>query len=1798
MRVKKNWLVSVLSFSLALCITLSSLLSTGIGQGTMVAKADTSAKSRVQTFIGLAAGKSGTSLPDIGQLTQDELQFLGVYLSNFYVPFSTELGVAGQTEQFEAQRETMIKALSANMNFNETVCAELVDNIIGLSRSNCSELKFGFASTESETPSEFYDCSYWDFVNFMLGGYDSSKEVNDTVALGGDVLYREVYYKTIERDWAADDNVHYLSHPKTSIRTGMSGGTTYRDYVNFGFLDANGEFHQVCSAHQNGRRRVADLPYNYTSSQIAFFQCVLSTDSEEGYVFNFLDVHEGDKLGNSNEDILEALSQLSADGGGSLSDEDLFELSAYGNKVYVDCFGNIIRYGNNHQTVIIPGCMNPYTWVCVGENGVDSDTSPLLTLANVQTLSNLESGKLIDTSSNITNLVYNDGTKSVKLLTPDTMFNYFCINTNVDGGLCRYTRWGYKSDSTDWGLGISSGVGLVNSDLEDFESLDYKWNLYVGNSDLEMPKLQNWLGQETYSAKLLQRIYKEGERRNFTGLWLYWMYDEPYQGSFWTTSYGVETAICGTSMSASYNDDGDGTYSFPKGYAKSSVNIKMCLIDNLGAFGFDSSNSDIAYEAISFQPIISDTGSLSSNMSFISGLSTKGTNSFGSVLRGTDRGKLNVVSNVSKEMLVSLYTTYAIAGLYIDDDSKKDTIGQLGYRMNREGLPQIENTPLLLSDSYADDLVKTEITNMIYYALKPDATDYIKIAIKNKVNAILVDWHNDMVGSQGMGYTTGTTYYRTNYGYVTTPDLSEMQWTNSLLNLYNTAIPILIIFMVISMLIAFVTGTMSFQKAIMGTIIFAAFLLVPVNAINYVCQTCNSFTNRIYGDKFVYWALVQEETYGTALDTAASGDSYENYLKTLYASNSMNQGGESIVLKWQAPKKMASLMLSSSDKSLLDNLQGNLLNGSLLSNALSGEAYLDGASQYMYRDYSDLANFSRFIHHSTNSGSPIKRITANGISESGTWNTIHGVQPNDAYMSYVQSGYTNGSQSWTDVSVLTSMYSDVYNDVTKDSIIEDVRVGNISQSEYVGINQDLFNVSLAYFNNTKQKTEGGEEDLTYESAIRNNLSSNNTDIDEWLVKYSESEYNSLMVYGIMSESPYYYFSWCMYDNGMSTSANAGGGYKTMLLSDQDGGYFYNMSGNGELKDFMNMRNLFYHVIPYCKQGNDLVRAWDDRYGIFIYDGVPTDEGYLDDPTIQGDDSLKYKYWHNLNVARLYTVYTPWLDLMYDCDYAKPCYVKVMGTKYYVEDPLNPWCYPAERPMIFSESEMYDYGLTEGDLTEVERKILKFNRESQEDMYELLNYYNFSDLSLNTAAAMQCTFNFNRIFSETGFFSNNINLYPQSFEIKDFSYDAFLRFILSTTTGESLAGSTDFYGDLVKKSSTTTAILLLVCDILSQYVVPFAKVVFLIAIFVSSVLLITVTVFRVDPEFRFVGKLAKGIAVPLLEFCAVTMGFAYVVSLFMGVGNNAVTQSDNVSISLGDPNMVLIAMCVLNLVCVVLYVKLLINLWNDIKTHASLIKNHVSGLVGGAILMGVGGIKSSMSGMGSGSSGVGGYNETGTGRESARATTRASKSSEDINNASSNGVANERISDSRRTTITNSDGVSDSKRSKDIEDTINQGRDKVNRTVGTAVETSGKVVGKTTEAVGGLAGDTVRGVGSMTGAGIKGAGAVAGGVTKGVGSVAGAGVKGVGHVTSAVLTATGVGAAAIPVIEGVTNTVGNGIKSATNTAGNIQKKAGQVVGDATKSTTSAIGSGVKTVSKGAGSAIEGLGGSAGDSIRNS
>lgn len=872
--------------------------------------------------------------------------------------------------------------------------------------------------------------------------------------------------------------------------------------------------------------------------------------------------------------------------------------------------------------------------------------------------------------------------------------------------------------------------------------------------------------------------------------------------------------------------------------------------------------------------------------------------------------------------------------------------------------------------------------------------------------------------------------------------------------------------MLVTMLFTYITGILSLQKSFFGFILFAVFLFLPVNMINSVVGTSNRISANLYGDKFTYWALIQQETYSSKIQEAANGDSYGNYLRTLYSENNKvysNQGLESIKLKWQAPKKMASLMLSSSDAEAVSGLQDGArkLLTSFMDTSYTGESYLDGDNVYLYRSYLDISNFSQYIFKGLKEGTQqVEHNLTNDLT--ANWNEgikSHVRSLNETFEQDRALGYTNPMvNGGTNVSNTLYITTPLSSGLVNNALAQRGTLRGLSIDDYVGLNQGFFQFTIPMF------SRGGD----FQEALKDNGLDNNEDLysTREFTSATPRDFSGLAAYSLYSENVFYYYSWLLYDSGLSTSADNKTGYKNLLLGDDGAGFFYNQKGNGELKDFMDMKSLFTYIIPYLRQCNNIVREWDDTYGIFTYEGVPTEEGYLDDPSIQDDPELKQKYWHNLNVARLYGIYCPWVDLMYDCSYTRAEKIRVQGEQYVIEDPLDPASYPDSRPMVFSKSEALDYGLADADLTKVEKLIIKCEEEMQERLFELLNYHNFNDVTLNTAAAMNCAFVFNSVFSENGIFTNNINIYPQSFELGDFSYDAFLRFILSNTTKESMTSNNDFYATVVEKSSTVTAVMLILLDVMSIYMLPAFKIFFIIAVFLLSILIIVVTAFRVDSEQKFIKKVIAGLVKPMLCFLAITVSFSYIISLFMGTGNTAVTQSKELSISMGDPVTVMIAMCAVNIGALILYWRVIQNVVKMIVREGKLAGQFaigVAGAVGAKITGAFSKIKSSVSGGGvssgtsSGGSSGGSTSSnvaSGTGATNQRAQNRASSNTAEgkddrRDSTRKNDVKRRTVKDSANA---NNDSNTDQKKQK-IEDTTSRGLDNMRKSNNRVKETS-------------------------------------------------------------------------------------------------------------------------------------------------
>lgn len=1464
------------------------------------------ANNRVKTFIKLAAGAEITN-EDVSGLTVDQLQFLGIYLSNFYQPFGTEFGGQGSDDKIAKNcRDDMISALQTKLAFSDEMSSSLIDYILQMTRESIQYLDV-YVKEDGTFSKLGIQANYYNFVRSMLG---------DTYS--------------VFRGFADEGNIELpVKH----------------DYLYFGY-ESGGEVKIVydCTTSSGLSKGL-----NFTPSQQEFMKCLETVNMADGYGTNLLDFNSADagEDGEWDESALKALCDRISDIDSLNSNKDLsLRSTMWGQRMAVDCFGNIICMGAIHQYVAVPACMNPYTWQAVDANGEDlGEAGAFMNIVNAKNLVQVDNGSVQSLlSGNYTEVLGN---------------GIACDSNAVKHRVVKLNNYAKTSNGYN-------GIGVILSSNEVKASNNtIPARLIRGQSDYAVkqhsgvPFVSDDIAKKAVSNIVL--VYKElfpDDKSVVSG-------DITESGFWWWSDEYVPLV---TSVDRVATSDGGGWLG-----SNSNVNILdgFVFIDNLGVYK-NPDGSDADYSAFNIEHYIGDDG-------VPSGSIAKGINSsseFGSNIESILSGKLNTLDGASSQALSSIYVSYVYASFY-DEKSKAESIGKLGYRLAKENLPKPPSTLVNLEiESAVVDMELNAIRDWTYYLLHPTkGFEYVTTLITNKVNHLLLGWHNDMVGTNGVGITTGTTRYRSNVGYVTMPDLSEIEWTAKLINFYQNCIPFLIVVIVVLMLFAFITGVLSLQRAVIAALLFSSFLLLPTAIINGSVRQSNAISQRIYGEKFTYWAMVQQESYATQIDEAANAkgssgtSSYENYLRTLYGVNQQvytNQGTESIVLKWQAPKKMASLVLSSDNgKSIsgVGSLGSSMLNG-MLGHSFSGQGYVDNEDAvYMYRSYLDISNFSRYIYQGIDSNRVKSTKDNNSVASlmSGSFSDelVSNVRNlNKDYTEYRNSGYSSWGRRESSATpnldyIAVPMSSRIVADaVRKSSGLS----GFDSKDDLVTLNQDIFNFGIPMF--TNDSVDFGIKDFASTGGITEGSQRYNS-LNDFMSPYrsDENSFVGLAAYALYSENPFYYYSWKLYHDGLGyvSSLYDVDGYKNLLLSQKDGGYFYMNEGNGGLKDFMDMKSLFAYIIPYMKECNDLVREWDKTYGIYIHEGVPTEEGHWAD--VSGSPELTSKYWHNLNVARLYGLYSPWVDIMYSCSYAKPESISVMGKKFVVQDPINPSSYPESRPMIFSEAEMKDYGLSEADLTSVERKILKCNEEMQERMYELLNYYNFSDITLNTAAAMQCAFSFNTIFSETGIMSENHNLYPQSYDLSNFSYDAFLRFILAESTGENLlnsaklkgthAGDTtgDFYERVVNNSSTTTVIVMLILDVLSIYVLPAFKMFFLVAIFIASVLIILVSLCKIEDNARFVRKLSAGFISPLLCFFAVTVSFSVVVSWFMGTGNNSVTNTDKLSISLGDPVVVLLVMIALDLIVLILYWKIIKSVVKTIKKDGKLAIGFATGIFG-------------------------------------------------------------------------------------------------------------------------------------------------------------------------------------------------------------------------------------------------------------
>jgi len=228
--------------------------------------------------------------------------------------------------------------------------------------------------------------------------------------------------------------------------------------------------------------------------------------------------------------------------------------------------------------------------------------------------------------------------------------------------------------------------------------------------------------------------------------------------------------------------------------------------------------------------------------------------------------------------------------------------------------------------------------------------------------------------------------------------------------------------------------------------------------------------------------------------------------------------------------------------------------------------------------------------------------------------------------------------------------------------------------------------------------------------------------------------------------------------------------------------FMHYGTTGHERDVCDMEEVFTNLMPYMYQMMILANGDNDHNGILGTSKMVGNQFY----------SNNYQSW---------MFRTNWITKIYEDNLYSSSKVVVSknedGTingEYLVENISEPRCYPEERPMVFSEAQMYKQHLTPADLTFTELKILDFNRDVIRRWTTLVNYSNTEGLKkehIYRQMAMEALFAFNETFTRDNILMKSKTLYPTNFDLRSISLITILRSLVCNLTNS----NSYMYGDI-------------------------------------------------------------------------------------------------------------------------------------------------------------------------------------------------------------------------------------------------------------------------------------------------------------------------------------------------------------------------------------------------------------------
>lgn len=800
------------------------------------------------------------------------------------------------------------------------------------------------------------------------------------------------------------------------------------------------------------------------------------------------------------------------------------------------------------------------------------------------------------------------------------------------------------------------------------------------------------------------------------------------------------------------------------------------------------------------------------------------------------------------------------------------------------------------SEDKSFEEMQKDIVKKVYGLLSTKDSSYRDALIKSSQDSWVTSTHRAITGSwvnnelsvsSGGGGT-----YASSVGYINSPSIAELPLASFILQDYMYLY--LFIFIIILAVIAMsvITSNRTFRQGVVMVLMMSVILLLPQFLVGNVINLTNSVSDKIFSEKFNFWAIAQHQQTNKKLSDATASGSEMQYIiaSSMVSADAAYSKDAGVRVKWMSPKKDSMFDSIFTDSNGGETLaQNTMIFRWLFNSYLNDEEYnyTDPLATYVYRPYNAIARTAMESYSALNPTVLDRKSVVSKTIEAKKG--VLGIEKDTFYLY----GHPEGKVKFAKEQAKYISSVSAFKTGKKLNEVENYRYWGINNSE----------VTDAIFRSTYSENAG--------------FTGNSSD------KYYQA-------YSLLTESPFYYFY-----NTFKHRYALDGDFKSSLLNKKT--FKINSSKfdmDQKIRDFMDMEGLFTYVVPYLNQGNQYVYGYTSLYGSDIagYDftqgeGTPTEKQKALKARF---DSEKLKKQNMRNVWKLYT---PWVDTLYNQD-VRNIDVPIANKTVLVPDTLNPAMYQSVgRPMIFSEADMRAKNYTFGDLSTVEKKIIQTQKETYKDLMYLTNYYDFDDEVLITAAAMTATFNFNREFSENKVIGDSTVLYPQSYELKNFNYDAFMRLMLLNATGEPILSDDadgDLYQRIINKTSIFTGIILLATDVLGVIAIPAMKFATLICMFFLTIILAVSLV--ITPPERVVKTVFKHLGVPVLMYFGASVLFSLTISLFMGDGLSDYVGASSPELSITDPTVMMLALILIDCVYIFVLFKIIQWLFSSLKDH--------------------------------------------------------------------------------------------------------------------------------------------------------------------------------------------------------------------------------------------------------------------------